>query len=338
MDIVPRSSTPINQQVTNNNTTGNIESVARVSNTATATSDVIEESLVSEQEDDYDEGQKSSRSGNRRDANESGVVIHTNGESTNNENDTSLPTEIPLDGNEDDKDDDDDDDEDEESDYEYCYSDEETCHISFLRSDPILDTSSAKEKDDSALVSSASSPPQDGAISSSSDNKRKSTWKEPSQAAVSMSLRAEKEKTGGKRRLASDLYKIMTGDTTEQGFSLEPVSEDSMDKWRIKLLNFDADSNLHKDLVVLNLDHIELEMSFPDAYPFEPPFVRVVTPRFQKQTGFVMNGALCMELLTTQGWNPVNDIESVIVSIRSLIVVGDGRLAGMCLSHYHTFI
>ena len=39
-----------------------------------------------------------------------------------------------------------------------------------------------------------------------------------------------------------------------------------------------------------------------------------------------MNGALCMELLTKDGWNPVNDIESVIVSIRSLLVVGDGRL------------
>ena len=39
-----------------------------------------------------------------------------------------------------------------------------------------------------------------------------------------------------------------------------------------------------------------------------------------------MNGALCMELLTTDGWNPINDIESVIVSIRSLLVVGDGRL------------
>jgi ubiquitin-conjugating enzyme E2 Q len=39
-----------------------------------------------------------------------------------------------------------------------------------------------------------------------------------------------------------------------------------------------------------------------------------------------MNGALCMELLTKDGWNPVNDIESVIVSIRSLLVVGDARL------------
>ena len=33
-----------------------------------------------------------------------------------------------------------------------------------------------------------------------------------------------------------------------------------------------------------------------------------------------------MELLTKQGWTPINDIESVIVSIRSLMVVGDGRV------------
>jgi len=39
-----------------------------------------------------------------------------------------------------------------------------------------------------------------------------------------------------------------------------------------------------------------------------------------------MNGAICMELLTSEGWNPINDIESVIVSIRSLLVVGNGRL------------
>jgi ubiquitin-conjugating enzyme E2 Q len=155
----------------------------------------------------------------------------------------------------------------------------------------------------------------------------KKRWKEPSREAVSMSLRAERENSGGKRRLASDLYKIMMSDTMDAGFKLKPKSEDSMDKWTIKLFKFDEDSNLHKDMLVLGVDHIELEMSFPDQYPFEPPFVRVVRPRFKKQTGFVMHGALCMELLTKDGWNPVNDIESVIVSIRSLMVVGDGRLA-----------
>lgn len=143
---------------------------------------------------------------------------------------------------------------------------------------------------------------------------------------MNMSLRAEKEKTGGRRRLASDLYKIMMADTNEAGFSLQPSDSDSMDKWCIKLFGFDEDSNLAKDLLVCGVDHVELEMSFPMQYPFEPPFVRVVKPRFKRQTGFVMSGALCMELLTKDGWNPINDIESVIVSIRSLMVVGDGRL------------
>ena len=141
-----------------------------------------------------------------------------------------------------------------------------------------------------------------------------------------MSLRAQQETSGSKRRLAQDLYRIMNQDTKEAGFSLAPQSEDSMDKWTIKLFQFDQDSNLAKDMMVLGIDHIELEMSFPDDYPFAPPFVRVVKPRFKRQTGFVMNGALCMELLTKDGWNPINDIESVIVSIRSLLVVGDGRL------------
>jgi len=151
-------------------------------------------------------------------------------------------------------------------------------------------------------------------------------WREPSRAAVSMSLRAQQETSGSKRRLAQDLYRIMNQDTEEAGFSLAPQNEDSMEKWTIKLFQFDPDSNLAKDMLVVGIDHVELEMKFPEQYPFEPPFVRVVKPRFKRQTGFVMNGALCMELLTKDGWNPINDIESVIVSIRSLLVVGDGRL------------
>ncbi|KAL7550569.1 hypothetical protein ACHAWF_013784 [Thalassiosira exigua] len=139
------------------------------------------------------------------------------------------------------------------------------------------------------------SPPADAGSPSSSavpetnpdgvpGGERKQRWREPTRAAVNMSLRAEKETTGGRRRLASDLYKIMMADTEEAGFSLEPSDEDSMDKWRIKLFGFDEDSNLAKDLMVCGMDHVELEMSFPDQYPFEPPFVRVVAPRFKRQT------------------------------------------------------
>jgi len=213
---------------------------------------------------------------------------------------------------------------DEEDEYEYTYEDDDETHYAgFLKpSDPVVIVQQQQEADKEEEAGDSSS----AVTISQSSGQTKSKWKEPSRAAVSMSLRAERETSGGKRRLAQDLYKIMMGDTSEQGFKLEPASEDSMDKWKILLFDFDQDSNLAKDLKLIGMDGVELEMSFPDQYPFQPPFVRVTKPKFKKQTGFVMGGALCMELLTTDGWNPINDIESVIVSIRSLLVVGDGRL------------
>lgn len=184
------------------------------------------------------------------------------------------------------------------------------------------------EEETVAVASSDTAPASatSAAVDGESDGAPRKKWREPSRAAVSMSLRAQQETSGSKRRLAQDLYRIMNQDHEEAGFSIAPQSEDSMEKWTIKLFQFDPDSNLAKDMLVVGIDHVELEMKFPEQYPFEPPFVRVSKPRFKRQTGFVMNGALCMELLTKEGWNPINDIESVIVSVRSLLVVGDGRV------------
>jgi ubiquitin-conjugating enzyme E2 Q len=88
-------------------------------------------------------------------------------------------------------------------------------------------------------------------------------------------------------------------------------------------------------MLVVDIDSVELEMTFPEQYPFEPPFVQVVRPHLTG--GYIISGAICMELLTKDGWNPVNDIETVIVSIRSHIVMGKARLKavnGMAQSDY----
>ena len=48
---------------------------------------------------------------------------------------------------------------------------------------------------------------------------------------------------------------------------------------------------------------IQMELLFSPAFPMEPPFVRVVRPRFAFHTGHVtIGGSICIELLTASGW------------------------------------
>lgn len=170
----------------------------------------------------------------------------------------------------------------EESDYEYDYEDDDDGHFTgFLASTAMefQNTTATNNTNGANIIEDCQQPiplentsisgdmsdvPRQEEAAENRRAVRKTAWKEPSQAAVTMSLRVERETCGGKRRLASDLYKIMVGDTTEQGFTLEPTNEDSMDSWKIKLFGFDPDSNLQKDMDFLGLDHIELEMTFPD--------------------------------------------------------------------------
>jgi ubiquitin-protein ligase len=222
------------------------------------------------------------------------VATSTQDEGESNRSNLVVADKIPEEGIVEDDDDDEggennnDDEEDEEDGYEY-EDDDDAAFSGFLVDNPSIAVATALEN---------SNGDEPATIEEEEQQPAKLKWREPSKAAVDMSLRAEKETSGGKRRLAQDLYRIMNQDTEEAGFSLQPSQEDSMDKWTIQLFQFDEDSKLAKDMKVLGVSNIELEMSFPEHYPFEPPFVRVTRPRFRRQTGFVMNGALCMELLT----------------------------------------
>ncbi|KAG5190836.1 ubiquitin-conjugating enzyme/RWD-like protein [Tribonema minus] len=130
-------------------------------------------------------------------------------------------------------------------------------------------------------------------------------------------------------RLMRDLSRLMRTDTSSLGFTLELVHDDNLTLWRVKVFGF-TDCPLAEDMVKLKkerkLEHIELEMKFPEDYPYSPPFCRVVYPRFIRQTGYILDGAFCFELLTKQGWTPTNDIETVIVQLRFLMVFGHARI------------
>jgi hypothetical protein len=50
-------------------------------------------------------------------------------------------------------------------------------------------------------------------------------------------------------------------------------------------------------------EHITLHVTFPPNFPFSPPFIRVVRPRFAFRTGHVtVGGSICTLMLTNDGW------------------------------------
>ena len=135
---------------------------------------------------------------------------------------------------------------------------------------------------------------------------------------------------GASLRMMSDLLSLQKTDPDVLGFTVEP-DEDRLDRWNVKLFGFKRGDSLYEDMVWYKQksgkDYILLEMNFPSDYPFAPPFIRVVEPRFAFHSGHVtIGGSICMELLTMSGWQATCDIESTIVSIRSEINEGGGRL------------
>ncbi|XP_059223456.1 ubiquitin-conjugating enzyme E2 Q2 isoform X1 [Stomoxys calcitrans] len=130
-------------------------------------------------------------------------------------------------------------------------------------------------------------------------------------------------------RLMKELRDIYRSDSFKSNmYSIELVN-DSIYEWNIRLKSVDPDSPLHNDLIMLKekegKDSILLNIIFKETYPFEPPFVRVVHPIISG--GYVLvGGAICMELLTKQGWSSAYTVEAVIMQIAATLVKGKARI------------
>jgi len=101
--------------------------------------------------------------------------------------------------------------------------------------------------------------------------------------------------------------------------------------WEVKLFDFEGDlgHDMKKYEQNSKKNYVELRIQFAKDYPFQPPFVRVIEPRFKFRTGNVtLGGAICMEMLTMTGWRPANSIESIIMTVRAQIgsIESGGRL------------
>ncbi|XP_012867399.1 PREDICTED: ubiquitin-conjugating enzyme E2 Q2 [Dipodomys ordii] len=130
-------------------------------------------------------------------------------------------------------------------------------------------------------------------------------------------------------RLMKELRDIYRSQSYKSGMYSVELINDSLYDWHVKLHKVDPDSPLHSDLQILKekegIEYILLCFSFKDNFPFDPPFVRVVLPVLSG--GYVLGGgALCMELLTKQGWSSAYSVESVIMQINATLVKGKARV------------
>lgn len=126
-------------------------------------------------------------------------------------------------------------------------------------------------------------------------------------------------------RLMKDLKSIYKSDSYKNGFYTVKLPDDNVYEWRVALLKLDDESRLAQDMKEYKVEQIELSINFAADYPFRPPFVRVISPVIQK--GYVLSGgAICLELLTEEGWSSAYSMESVIMQIGASLVKGDGRI------------
>ena len=111
-------------------------------------------------------------------------------------------------------------------------------------------------------------------------------------------------------------------DETDPGirYGKDPNNKQKID---VYLSLFDKDTNIHKELEKYKIKEVHFEVTIPDKYPFAPPFVRIVSPRFQGYKGFITTGgSLCLDIITASAWSPAYSIDRLFIQIREFVKDG----------------
>ncbi|KAG4075665.1 hypothetical protein HA402_003490 [Bradysia odoriphaga] len=143
-------------------------------------------------------------------------------------------------------------------------------------------------------------------------------------------LQYEKQSSANSSKvLLKELDTIYRSETYKnKTYSVELV-DDALDVWDVKLMLVCPDSLLQLDLNRLKeqgLNHsIHMRITFEETFPYSAPFIQVTYPAIKG--GHVLDeGALCMELLTTQGWSSAYSMENVLMQISSTLITGNARV------------
>jgi ubiquitin-conjugating enzyme E2 Q len=118
----------------------------------------------------------------------------------------------------------------------------------------------------------------------------------------------------------------------ELGWYVHGDQIENVYQWIVEMHSFEESLPLAKDMKKAGLTSIVLELRFTNQFPFSPPFVRVIRPRFMPFLSgggghVTAGGALCMELLTNNGWLLSTSIENVLLQVRMAMSSTDPRPA-----------
>jgi len=135
------------------------------------------------------------------------------------------------------------------------------------------------------------------------------------------------------KRILIEYRQLMTSKET-QHIEVEFKNESNLYVWnaRIDASKCDLSKDLKGDFEKYSKklgkkQEIVFEIFFTKDFPFYPPFIRVVRPRFAFHTGHItIGGSICMEALTPSGWTVARNLESLFIEIISNMCHGGGRL------------
>lgn len=129
------------------------------------------------------------------------------------------------------------------------------------------------------------------------------------------------------RRLLMEYQSITKTDRIPSlGFSVILPEPDNMRLWKIHIHQLDNPS-LTAQMSQFGIPYIEMEITFPESYPLEPPFPRIIKPRFQPLTGHITSGgSICMEAISKAKWCPATRVEALILQIKMVLADGGAKI------------
>ena len=167
--------------------------------------------------------------------------------------------------------------------------------------------------------------------------------------AVATKLEALEKQFAGHGSVAANTrilqeYKYLVTSKECTGLTVEFEGDNNIYVWNayLDVNKFDIHSNLKADFDRYATSYnrkkqIVFEIRFDENFPFNPPFLRIVSPRFGFHTGHVtVGGSICMESLTPSGWIPVRTVESVFIEILFNMQEGGARLDGASANRDYT--